>query len=686
MTKNSNIKPIAEYPIPVMSDDFMMAKSQLPEYLPIIRTIMGPEADEAGLREIMKLYEQYLEQTGVYISRPDRIARISGLRQVILCRYKICEIRVVAVTDDGRFIHVIVNSMDAGNPEPISLAEIIKVFSGRNDKWNTTVLSSVDENTFRDIKQFFLTRHEPQIQLEEILHHRFGNEIKAQILKQALNDALDCYRQGWNAILEVFDRDIRKVIEYNKDTYHQDIVWLTGGDGAAPETILARKQALCAYPILTHMFLYKDIYLNLNHLKTVIDNRDSLSGSIADKFRVDVRRVRRIQGVTWYQGNCHPASNEHVARMILDIPDGYVPQDWNDYQRLQKFNIFLNVLYRKHEHAIKGPHASDHWIFMFNYLSGNRISPALMDRAIEADGTMVLDGVRFLAEKLFLPAMLNRVRGIVQKSEKWWNDERHKDCDVNRTCDKLMAMILEICPLKALLELSRRYHRNIFRYAGLLETVSVERKWKPLLGAIDFGNGYIAHELVSSRTLKIQGTAQKHCAGGYVQKILESTDSDNACLVFSIEQNGKILSTVEFLCKGAKKPDVRVEQNKGYGNVEPVPKTRELASRIARKIEHAGQESLSAWRDGLRNVKAEYAINARVSPFVERCGFNPFNPALLEQAWAELSPMLPRGIRHKGFNGLIKRMSDISLCKDIELTNSDKANLWERIDKDGFFI
>ena len=102
--------------------------------------------------------------------------------------------------------------------------------------------------------------------------------------------------------------------------------WLTGGDDVSSEIVLARKQAVCAYPILAKQFVSDSV--RSENLRKAIDTRTSLSDAIALHFNLgkEYRKVKRLQGMTWQRAACNPRDTRERIGDILNFPDGYVPK------------------------------------------------------------------------------------------------------------------------------------------------------------------------------------------------------------------------------------------------------------------------------------------------------------------------------------------------------------------------
>ena len=458
--------------------------------------------------------------------------------------------------------------------------------------------------------------------------------------------------------------------------------WLTGGDGASRDVALARQQAVRAYPILASAFQYGIGF------QSVIDTRKSLSSAIAQHYNVDLSRVRNLSGLTLRKTavklgrDCIFSDLDDLTRDILDLPNEYVPETREGFQKMEAIKEFGKNLYGKNMRRT------------VCHLSRDGNPWRFADRMKNTSGLDVLDAVNFLARKLFVPAVLENTRqeinhaGIVLK----------KLVPFNRIMTEVRHFILSNFSPGNLLDFSKRYHRNIARYEDRLDTISSDQVWPGLVDTLDLGKGFIARELTSAQVLKIQGRQEDHCIGGYVSRILSGT-AKQATLVFSIEKNNEILGTAEISCtmkkSGHSKPKnmhdflhVRVQQNRARSNATPCKDARLMADRIAEEIGKIGPDSWHAYIDGVQQARATLDLD----PYVAECGFNPWNREQLEIVWNELSPALPRSMRKAGLDALINheslciQMANVYNTMIYGLIESETGNPWDGIDENGRYL
>ena len=298
-------------------------------------------------------------------------------------------------------------------------------------------------------------------------------------------------------------------------------------------------------------------------------------------------------------------------------------------------------------------------------LSGEGNPWKLIDRIEQANGRNVADAIDFLARKLYVPVLLNKIgriadhHGIIPFPRL---TEDYKDRRYGHMLIIAKDAILSNFKTRELLDWSDRYHRNIARYEDRLVTIRVEQDWPGISGTIRFGDDYIVRELTSSKALQTQGLAEDHCVGGYLPFIIkgESNSSKEATLIFSIEKNNEILSTAEIGCirnpcysidsgTGRKietfQIKARVIENLARSNNPPTRNAENIANRIARQLEEVKPDAWQAYVDGLEHSRAEQDRISGIDAQIRNCGFDPFDRVMLERVWAELKLALPRHFR-----------------------------------------
>ena len=238
-----------------------------------------------------------------------------------------------------------------------------------------------------------------------------------------------------------------------------------------------------------------------------------------------------------------------------------------------------------------------------------------------------------------------------------------------------------------LLDWDKRYHRNIARYEDRLDLNSIEQDWPGMLGTVDLDNGCIARELTSSKALKIQGRAEDHCVGGYVSTILNSQNHSRgrATMIFSIEQNDRILSTAKINCfmefPESGNPGqlcTQVCQNKARNNTSPNPMAEALTEQVAVRLQQAGPEAFQTYLDGLHDSRVKQEQISGFECLIVQCGLDPRDRTHLETVWEELGLALPRRFREGGLDAFIRhglRKPPKGISQEVQFDNQDLINV-----------
>ena len=661
--------------IPTLQADFRAA---------VIQAITGagddPEHPETA-KQIKYLEQEHivhLEQTGIYISGKNDIP---GFRRVVFLgpghdgNYVSGETHVIAVTSDSRLVTGTIGYAgyrDIDEQKPITTAQAIGTLvnpDGADLKFsngyvnldlrdiNNPKYATNSINRIRGHVYFSKLDNETKIEILQFLYQQIQTRLVSARI--AITDALDD-----NILCDMRENNLMKVSEGR---------WLTGGDGAAADVIMARQQAIRAYPLLSGMFHQDNIWHD------VIDMKASLSKAIANYFNVSETRVKRLSGLTWKQVGFMPLpikEAENIVSDFLHLPDNGFPKNTMQFEDLEIIQEFGRNLYNEELVDITGR------------LSENGNIWRYITKMKQTSGSNVDDAVNFLARKLVAPAMIH---------ENERNKPKISSCPVtikDHSCFMLKAntAIRTHFSFRELLDWSDRYHRNIARYEDRLEIISIDRDWQGMLGTIDLGDGCIARELTSSVELKVQGRAENHCVGGYVSRILDSMEhsADRATLVFSLEQNDRILSTAEIKCFredsasgefGQKKKHhlrAHVEQNLAYDNKPPCHMAENLAEQVAARLQKAGMDVFRTYLDGLHAVCTEHDRISDLGYHIAECGLDPCNRTHLEIVWKELGLALPQRFREGGLDALIRhglRKPPKGISREVQFDNQDVINV-----------
>ena len=605
------------------------------------------EQAEQQLASTMKHIAKHLAENTVFTSGENHIP---GFRQIVFMNLdiipKYCDnysrtIRMAAITDDGCLVTNILKGTNTAEKLQ-STAEMLEVvLAGRTD-WN--IKSATEDRDLFRLYEFDFDKHSGTtclkldigynnipFELERcgigrfITSDRFDlhNHIK-NILLENVNHNLDLARM---TLCNALDPDILHDMRAGNITRLSQVMWLTGGDGADPEKTLARQQAIRAYPILANDFNELEFY------RKTIDARESLSNAIAILHDVEQSRVRNIQGITRQWAACTGDWSAYEAiSNILSLPNRFIPLT-------RKQTRQLSVLRDFQKHVFKD--VLDDKFSLGEFMT--RLSTEghlwkLADRLEKYNPRDVNDAVDFLARKLFIPAALTGIRKRHDRSFK--HDARLK--------------ILTSFKIRNLLDFSDRYHRNIHRWEDRLTSISFQQNWPGLLGTVELEDGHVARELCSSIDLKAQGRAENNCVGGYMSKILEgNTCGETVALIFSIEKNGTILSTVEINCAESDGLQAWVERNEGYDNASPSDTASIMAEQIVSEIILIKPDAWHVYLDGLERIRIEMDRMSAVVRFGKICGFDPNDRNMLERVWKEFRPVLPQAMRRAGLDAFI---------------------------------
>ena len=663
MTRHENIS--------ILQEDFQAAMIQA-----IARTEDGLENLETRhieIRHIIELIEKknaaYLEKTRICISGKNSIP---GFRQVVILSpelffYTNPDIDmdtdwpgIIAVTSDGRLVTGSVRHGNPDNKKPIVPKQVIDVLqdgqSGPEfpdgdyslvfENSDTTSMSEINIHTsgcecnYKTIGLTLLSSPENYIQFEVYKFLKAQMTNRTNMIRHVLFSALD-----ENVLHDMQESNFMK-IEYG--------YWLTGGDGASENVVIARQQAIRAYPALAEQLYYQFRY--------TIDAREPLSPVIAKHYYTSERKLKRLQGLTPQYIDVDLEYPYKRINEIFNLPDHTVPKNQQQFRQLNAIKEFGRRIWD-----------SELPETMRQFSEGGNLW-CLVDRMEQTSADNVLDSINFLARKLLVPIEIGKI-SLAQYHEDYYHIFFNE-------------MIIEAknhFSVRELLDLDQRYHRNIARYEDRLDIVTVERNWSGMFGTIDLGNGYRARELTSSKALKAQGRAEDHCVGGYVSRILSSEDHSKgqATMIFSIERDDRILSTAEINCfrefpesdnpeqlhteicqnnaystivESDNPEQLRTEvwQNMARSNTSPSCVAEDLAKQVAARVKQAGPNAFQIYLDGLHEARVEQDRISGLAYHITECGLDPHNRAHLEIAWENLKPALPRRFHKNDLDAFIK--------------------------------
>ena len=618
-----------------------------------------PKNPETG--QLIKLIEKknaaFLEKTRICMSGKNSIP---GFRQVVILSPELSGNTdtgwpgIIAVTSDGRLVAGTVRHGNPDNKKPIAPIQVIdSLQAGQSGPefsdgdysfiFENSDLTSMYEENIRitvchdnsgtiDFSLIESLENNIQIKVYDFLTVQMKNRIN--MIRHVLFSALDENVSG-----DMQESNLKE-IEYG--------YWLTGGDGASENVVIARQQAIRAYPALAKKLYFK--------FSNTIDAREPLSPVIARYYDTSERKLKRIQGLTLQYIGADPEYPDQCIKDIFNLSDNNVPKNQQQFRQLNVIREFGRGIWGIWNLGLSAtmrrlPEGGDLW--------------RLADRMEQTSAGNVLDSVNFLVRKLLVPVEINKIS--LDKCFRSYHKINPETFDDIRMFDdikiKARDQVLTHFSARELLDLDQRYHRNIAQYEDRLDIITVKRDWPGMLDTIDLGNGCIARELTSSAALKIQGRAEDHCVGGYVSRILSSKDhsTGRATMIFSIEQDDQILSTAEINCfrefpESGNPEQLRTEicQNKARSNTSPSRVAEDLAKQVAARVQQAGPKAFQTYLDGLHEACAEHDRISDLEYHIAECGLDPYNRVHLETAWENLGPALPKRFRRNGLDALIR--------------------------------
>jgi hypothetical protein len=192
----------------------------------------------------------------------------------------------------------------------------------------------------------------------------------------------------------------------------------------------------------------------------------------------------------------------------------------------------------------------------------------------------------------------------------------------------------------------------------------------------------------------VQGRKEGHCVGGYVSNVLDARLRD-ATLIFSIEKNGKVLSTLELSVgldsrrykadeNDENAPDIfrevlsaSIVQNRAKRNGTPCQEAQDIAEKLRKHIETLDPELFKAYVSDMQSSREIQRKVNKLPDYIRQTGYSPFNKEHLQDAWDELSELLPRSVRKKGLDAFIESMdvTGVKLSMQICIENE---NPWDK--------
>jgi len=677
-----------------------------PEEYTLFRTLAKKhklELEKPKLKELMedweKGYAEYIEAARIFVSYKDQFP---GFRRLIIARDDSSRhnkaLSVIAVNADGALISrtLVPNNRDVAPLRTVAEAlEVIykghpdwQISHGRGDIELNRHSNSARAMALEGLEFLKSDGLYSMLGVDRTSRRVIDDKLRHQVkhmLKNKADSRLNLMR--W-AIADAMDPEVLRIMRGTGLTQLGHAQWLCGIHGSStlldPDTInteaaIARQQAVKAYPILARSMHEEPA------LREAIDARAPLAPVIAKFLRCDVKDVKRLQGLTWQRAGASPRDPMEEIKTLLKLPHDKLPTSRKEHRflkELEKFGkgIFMTSLPETMQRVAR---------------DGDPYK--MMDKILATPAEQVKDAVNYLANTLYVPATMNKIREVAEERGLEWNETNSERGYASNNNDyvspsrKALEAVLEDFKISELLELSTRYHRNIHRYADKIQKISTEEVWEPLVGEVDLGNGMRARELNSAKALTKQGREENHSVGGYLNTVLKGRNKE-ARLIFSLETEEGISSTVELdvavKSRTVKNEDgserevsslqCKVRQNYAYDNAEPCEAAEEAAKRLAKHIQSLEIHDLERYADGLAETRHEQDMMRLLPLSVRSAGYNPWDREHLQDAWDELSSLLPRKIRKSGLDKFIAG-SDIKGEEFKFVEGSDPRNIWVRL-------
>jgi hypothetical protein len=683
----------------------MQPEAKRPEEYTLFRTLAQKhklDLEEPKLKGLMEYWEkgyaEYIKHSRIFVSYENQFP---GFRRLIISGDNLSSKRnaipIIAVNADGALISktLMPNNRDVAPLKTV--AEVLEVIykghpdwqisHGRGDIELNRHSNSARATALEGLEFLKSGGLYSMLGVDRTSRRVIDDKLRPQIkhmLKNKADSRLNLMR--W-AIADAMNPEVLRIMRGTGLTKLGHAQWLCGTHGSTllePDTInteaaIARQQAVKSYPILARSMHEEPT------LRDAIDARVPLAPVMAKFLRCDVKDVKRLQGLTWQRAGASPRDPMKEIKTLLKLPHDRLPTSRKDHRflkELEKFGkgIFMTSLPETMQRVAR---------------DGDPYK--MMDKILATPAEQVKDAVNYLANTLYVPATMNKIREVAEERGLEWNETNSERGYASNNNDyvspsrKALEAVLEDFKISELLELSTRFHRNIHRYADKIQKISTDEVWEPLVGEIDLGNGRRARELNSAKALTKQGRSENHCVGGYLDAVLKGR-SKEARIIFSIESEDKIWSTVELDVmvkpRTVKNDDgsereipslhCKVRQNYAYRNSEPDQASEEAAKRLAKHIQSLEIQGFSRYTDGLTETRHQQEMINLMPLSVRSAGYNPWDREHLQDAWDELSYLLPRKIRKSGLDKFIAG-SDIKGEEFKFVEGSDAQNIWDRL-------
>ena len=201
--------------------------------------------------------------------------------------------------------------------------------------------------------------------------------------------------------------------------------------------------------------------------------------------------------------------------------------------------------------------------------------------------------------------------------------------------------------LKTLRELSRRWHHQTDEISSRLTDVRSHLEWTPLLGLLPAAEkGITLREICSNTGLKDLGKAEEHCVGSYASTVMNARN-DQASLIFTVEREAEILSTLELrvelsIRRSNRALSASVVQNMARRNSAPCAEALAAGDHLARAVAKLPPERFEGY---VRGIAATAGLKADLVRVITTSSANLLSASLPETVIATLDPVLPKPLR-----------------------------------------
>lgn len=236
----------------------------------------------------------------------------------------------------------------------------------------------------------------------------------------------------------------------------------------------------------------------------------------------------------------------------------------------------------------------------------------------------------------------------------------------NSAIENIWETVCDSVSLKRLGELDQRWHHQQGVLRERSERITEDFSWKPFVGMIDAGEGYRAREMSSNSDLKTQGRKEQHCVGGYTN-VITSVSDDQITLIFSIEKDEQILSTVEL--ELSPREGVKIKQHSAKNNTKPSSIACNVSDILAKILEPLIKIRMKDYVRDMENNSAE--LKRELLECINRQGVNIFEAGVAVQSYTESLPVLPAALRSMSLGDWNDRLPDF----DIEISDDNNMEI-----------